>query len=413
MIFWIIITVLTFDFILEQTLGYLNTTRWSDTLPDEVKGIYDAEKYRKQQAYSRTNYRFGTLVSCYGFVIIMLMFAFCGFAVVNQWAEYITQNPIWTALLFFGILLLASDLLNMPFELYDTFVIEERFGFNRTTPRTFILDKLKGWALSAVIGGGLLALLIWLYGKTGPMFWLIAWATVTAFTLFMAMFYSSLIVPLFNRQTPLEDGPLKEAIRKFADSVDFKLENIFVIDGSKRSTKANAYFTGLGRKKRIVLYDTLVQDMTVPEIVAVLAHEVGHYKRHHIRRSLLLEILQTGVILYIFSLVVGAPELSSALGIAHPVFHAGMLAFGILFSPVSTLTGIVMNIFSRRNEYEADAFAVSHADGAALASALIKLSVKNLSNLRPHPACVFVYFSHPTLLQRLHRINNPTKNTAK
>ena len=400
-IFWIIIAILVFDFGLERFLDYLNTTRWSDQLPDEVKGIYDEKKYKRQQDYSKTNHRFGMLTGTFSFILIILMFFLQGFAVVNNWATAISSSPIWSALIFFGILLLASDLLNIPFDVYSTFVIEEKFGFNKTSISTFILDKIKGWLLGAVIGGGLLALIIWIYIKAGGLFWLYIWIVISLLSLFMAMFYSSLIVPLFNKQTPLEEGELKRSIQSFANKVGFKLDNIYVIDGSKRSSKANAYFTGLGPKKRIVLYDTLIQDMEVEEVVAVLAHEIGHYKKKHITRGLILGILQTGFMLYLFSLFIGSPELSSALGADQPSFQIGLIAFGILYTPLSSLIGIGMNLFSRKNEYEADAFAAGNYEGKALSSALIKLSVKSLSNLRPHPAYVFVHESHPTLLQRL------------
>lgn len=403
-LFWIIVGILVFDFIFERYLDYLNTTRWSTQLPDEVKEIYDEEKYRKQQAYSKINHRFGMLTSSFSFLLIMLMFFFQGFAIVNNWALSISDSPIWSALIFFGILLLASDILTTPFDLYSTFVIEEKYGFNKTTTKTYILDKLKGWLLGAIIGGGLLALIIFIYLKTGEWFWLYVWIIVSGFSIFMAMFYSSLIVPLFNKQTPLEEGELKQAIQNFASKVGFKLDNIYVIDGSKRSTKANAYFSGLGTKKRIVLYDTLINDMEIPELVAVLAHEIGHYKKKHIIRSLIIGILQTGIMLFIFSLFIDSPALSEALGAEEPSFHIGLIAFGILYSPLSAIIGIGMNKFSRKNEYEADAFAAQNYKAKPLANALKKLSVKNLSNLRPHPAYVFVHYSHPTLLQRLNAL---------
>ncbi|PTN08004.1 M48 family metallopeptidase [Mangrovibacterium marinum] len=403
-LFWLIIAILLFDFALERLLDYLNTTRWSDQLPDEVKGIYDDEKYRQQQAYSKVNHRFGMLTSSFSFLLIMAMLGGGGFALVNNWALSVSDSPIWSALLFFGILLLASDLLTSPFDIYSTFVIEAKFGFNKTTAKTYLLDKLKGWLLGAVIGGGLMALIIWIYRQTGASFWLWVWLVISAFSIFMAMFYSSLIVPLFNKQTPLEDGELKTAIEAFAQQVGFRLDNIFVIDGSRRSTKANAYFAGLGRKKRIVLYDTLIQDLEIPELVAVLAHEIGHYKKKHIILSLLLGIAQTGIMLYIFSLVIDSPELSQALGVDKAYFHIGLIAFGMLYSPLSSLIGIAMNIFSRKNEYQADAFAAEHQLTEPLANALKKLSVNNLSNLRPHPAYVFVHYSHPTLLQRLNAL---------
>ncbi len=400
-LFYIIIGLVVADFVFERILEFLNSTQWSDRLPEEVKGIYDEEKYRQQQAYEKVNFRFSMISSSFSFVLLLLMFLLSGFAFVNSLALAVSVNSILTALIFFGILMFASDVLTTPFSVYDTFVIEEKFGFNKTTPKTFVFDKLKGWLLGATIGGGLLALIIYIYQLTTNNFWIYAWLVISVFSVFMVLFYSNLIVPLFNKQTPLPDGELKSAIEKFSDKVGFKLDNIYVIDGSKRSTKANAYFTGLGAKKRIVLYDTLINDLTTNELVAVLSHEIGHYKKHHVIWSLLLGILQTGIVLFIFSLFVGNSILSAALGVAEPSFHIGLIAFSVLYSPISMITGLAMNIFSRKNEYQADAFAAKHFDTNELASALKKLSVKNLSNLRPHPVYVFFHYSHPTLLQRL------------
>lgn len=401
LLYFIILGLLVADFIFEQFLEYLNSTRWSDQLPEEVKDIYDQDKYSQQQAYEKVNFHFSLLSSGFGFLLMLLMVLFGGFAWVNQLAGTVSTQPILMALIFFGILLLASDLLNTPFSVYDTFVIEEKFGFNKTTPKTFVLDKLKGWFLGAVIGGGLLSLIIYIYLQTTSSFWIYAWLVISGFSIFMVLFYSNLIVPLFNKQTPLQEGELKTAIENFSSKVGFKLDNIFVIDGSKRSTKANAYFTGLGAKKRIVLYDTLINDLTINELIAVLAHEIGHYKKNHVIWSLSLGIIQTGVMLFIFSLFVGSPELSAALGVSTPSFQIGLIAFGILYSPISLITGLGMNVLSRKNEYQADAFAAKYFDAGELASALKKLSVKNLSNLRPHPVYVFFHYSHPTLLQRL------------
>jgi len=400
-LFYTIIGLLVADFLFERFLEYLNSTQWSDELPEEIKDIYEEKEYKKQQAYEKANYKFSIFSSGFSFVLILLMFLVSGFAIVNSWAVAISGNSIIVALIFFGILMLASDLLTTPFSLYDTFVIEQKFGFNKTSLRTFIFDKLKGYLLGAVIGGGLLSLIIYIYQLTTAQFWIYAWVVITAFSVFMVLFYSNLIVPLFNKQTPLPEGELKTAIESFASKVGFKLDNIYVIDGSKRSTKANAYFTGFGAKKRIVLYDTLINDMTTNELVAVLAHEIGHYKKHHVVWNLLLGILQTGITLFLFSLFVGSPDLSRALGVEQPSFHIGLIAFGILYSPISLIVGLAMNIFSRMNEYQADAFAAEHFSAQELALALKKLSVKNLSNLKPHPLYVFFHYSHPTLLQRL------------
>jgi len=408
-LFYIIVGLFVADFILERFLEYLNSTQWSDKLPEEVKGIYDEEKYAQQQSYEKVNFRFSLISSSFSFLLMFLMLWFAGFAWVNTLAVSISANPILTALVFFGILLFTSDLLTTPFSVYDTFVIEEKFGFNKTTPKTFVLDKFKGWFLGALLGGGLLSLIIYIYQLTTTSFWIYAWLIVSGFSVFMVLFYSNLIVPLFNKQTPLQEGELKTAIENFTKKVGFKLDNIYVIDGSKRSTKANAYFTGLGAKKRIVLYDTLITDLTVNELVAVLAHEIGHYKKKHVVWSLILGILQTGVILFLFSLFVGSYELSAALGVDKPSFHIGLIAFGILFSPISMITGLAMNVFSRKNEYQADAFAAEYFDPNELASALKRLSVKNLSNLKPHPLYVFFHYSHPTLLQRLEALKSKSQ----
>ncbi len=408
-LFWIIIGIIVVDFLFEKYLGYLNTKTMSEVLPVELKGIYDEEKYRKQQAYQRENQRFGLLTSSFSFALTLAMFLFYGFAFVDNLAWGFTVNAIVAALFFFGLIMFVSDILSLPFSVYDTFVIEEKYGFNKTTPKTFVLDTIKGWLLGALIGGGLLALIVFIYQKTQNMFWIYAWILVSAFTIFMAMFYSNLIVPLFNKQTPLEPGELRDAIKNFADKVGFKLDNIFVINGSKRSTKANAYFTGFGSKKRIVLYDTLINDMETDELVAVLAHEIGHYKKKHVIQGLLISLIQTGIVLFIFSLLINNANLSKALGVEIPNFHIGLVAFGILYSPVSFVLGIFMNLLSRKNEYQADEFAAVHFKPEALASALKKLSVKNLSNLTPHKTYVFFHYSHPTLLQRLARLNTLKK----
>lgn len=403
-IFYLIIGIIVFDFLFERFLDYLNSTRWSDTVPEKLKGIFNDDEYEKSQSYKKVNYKFEALTSSFSLLLILLMLIFKGFALVNNWSLDISENIIISALIFFGIIGFASDIITTPFSVYDTFVIEEKFGFNKTTPKTFILDKLKGWLLTAILGGGVLALIIFIWTKTGNYFWLWVWGLLTLISIFISLFYSSLIVPLFNKQTPLGEGELKDAISGFATKAGFKLNNIFVIDGSKRSTKANAYFTGLGPKKRIVLYDTLINDLTTNEIVAVLAHEIGHYKKKHIISNLLIGIIQTGLMFFIFSLLISNPDLSKALGVEEPKFHIGLIAFGILYTPISFFIGIGMNVFSRRNEYQADAYAVKFGMGQDLISGLKKLTAKNLSNLTPHPLYVFFHYSHPTLLQRINKI---------
>jgi STE24 endopeptidase len=406
MIFITILVIVILDFFLERILDFLNRKFWSDNLPAELEGIYNSEKYRKSQLYLRANHKFSQLTESFNFVLVMGMLVFGGFAFLDHYIRQITTNPILMALLFFGILGLIADILGTPFSIYATFVIEERFGFNKTTVKTFILDKIKGLLLAVILGGGLLGLVVWIYGATGQWFWLIAWGVISFFTVFMTLFYSNIIVPLFNKQTPLEPGDLRDAIEAFARKTDFSLRNIFVIDGSKRSTKANAYFTGLGRKKRIVLYDTLIQDHPTEELVAVLAHEIGHYKKKHTTIGTVVSIAQTGVMLFILSRFLGNPHLSAALGSNQPSFHMSVIAFGILYTPLSTILGIAMNAFSRKHEFQADHFAATRYQASSLRDALIRLSVNNLSNLRPHPAYVFFYYSHPPLLKRLQAIDH-------
>lgn len=400
-IFYIIIGILIFDFVLERILDYLNSIYWNNELPKELDGIYDAEKYKKSQDYEKVKTRFSLITSSLSLIAMLLMLYFGGFAWLDNFVRQYTVNPILMALMFFGLFGLAADVLTTPLSIYSTFVIEEKFGFNKTTPKTFVLDKLKGWLLAVIIGGGLLSLIVWIYESTGELFWLIAWAVIGVFTIFMTMFYSNIIVPMFNKQTPLEDGTLRSAIEFFAQKVGFKLKNIFVMDGSKRSTKANAYFTGLGSKKRIVLFDTLIKDHTDEELVGVLAHEIGHYKKKHTLTGTIISLLQTGLMLYILSLFIGNPVLSQALGANEGSFHLGILAFGLLYSPLSLVLGLAMNIMSRKNEFAADRYAGENFKPRSLQDALIKLSVNHLSNLRPHPAYVFFYYSHPPLLQRL------------
>lgn len=300
--------------------------------------------------------------------------------------------------------MIGSDLLSTPFSVYKTFVIEERFGFNKTTVKTFIFDKIKGLLMTVIVGGAILALIVWFYQLTQEIFWLYTWGLVTLFTVFMNMFYAKLIVPLFNKQTPLEEGSLRDKISDYAKSVGFNLDKIFIIDGSKRSTKANAYFSGFGSEKRVTLYDTLVNDLNDEEIVAVLAHEVGHYKKKHIIFNLVSSILLTGLTLYILSIFVSNPLLSNALGVEKPSFHVGLIAFGLLYSPISEVTGLLMNYLSRVFEYQADDYAKNTYSAAPLISSLKKLSKSSLSNLTPHPAYVFMHYSHPTLLERVRNL---------
>lgn len=399
-LFYIIIGILILNFILDKVIGSLNAKHFGDPVPSELEDVYDREEYAKSQRYKKEKYRFALLTSSIALVATLLFFFFDGFAFVDEYARTFSNHEIVVALLFFGIILLASDLLGTPFSYYNTFVIEEKYGFNKTTPKTFVLDKLKGWIMGALLGGGIVSLIIWFYQTTGPQFWLYAWGMVTVFSIFMNMFYAKLIVPLFNKQTALEEGPLRSQIETYAAKVGFQLKNIFVIDGSKRSTKGNAYFSGFGSEKRITLFDTLINDLEEDEIVAVLAHEVGHYKRKHILYNLTASVLTTGFTLWLLSLFVDNATLSAALGVENPSFHIGLIAFGVLYTPISEITGLLMNFLSRKFEYQADDYAKMTYAGLPLITALKKLSKNSLSNLTPHPAYVFMHYSHPTLLQR-------------
>jgi len=405
-VFYVIISIIILDYLLDRYLDFLNTKTRNSNLPDELKGIYDEDKYRKSIEYEIVNSKFGFITSSLDFALILGMLFLGGFAYVDTLAGTFTINPIYKAIVFFAMLGIASDLIHIPFSIYDTFVIEQRFGFNKTTAKIFIFDKLKGYLLSAIIGFPLLFALLWFYYKTTDMFWIYAWGITSFVTIFFVMFYSNLIVPLFNKQEPLEEGELKSEINTFAQKVGFKLKNIFKIDGSKRSTKANAYFTGLGSKKRIVLFDTLIKELNSKEIVAVLAHEIGHYKHKHTRQGILISLIQMGVTFFLVSIFLAFPALSQALGVNQPSFHIGIIAFGILYNPISLIIGLAMNILSRKNEYQADNFVKENFEPEHLASALKKLSVNNLSNLTPHPVYVYFHYSHPTLLQRIRALKN-------
>jgi len=401
LILFIILAIVTVSFVFDQLLDYINLTHQRTDLPDEIAAFYDREKYVTSLNYHAELTRFSFLSSSFSFVLSFLMLFFGGFGWLDALLRSYIHDQIPLALVFFGILIIASDVLTIPFQWYSTFIIEEKYGFNKTTRKTFILDKLKGYLLTAIVGGGLLVILIYLVETIGPDFWI--WFSVIAavFVLLVNMFYTSLILPMFNKLIPLQDGELKTAIESFARTVDFPLDNIMVIDGSKRSKKANAFFSGMGRRKKIILYDTLIDNHTTQELVAVLAHEVGHYKKKHIVWGYVLSVIQIVVTLYVLSSMIFNENVSLALGANQLGIHMNLLAFGILFSPISGVTGLLMNLYSRKNEFEADAYARETYDGNALSLALKKLSVDSLSNLYPHPLYVFFHYSHPPLLKRL------------
>jgi len=400
-VFYILISIIMVKFIFDTFLDSINAKHFNDPIPKELEDVYNTEEYLKSQAYKKENHQFSVFTSLFSIITTLLFFAFDGFAMVDTFAKSFTNNTILITLVFFGIIVFASDILSLPFSYYKTFVIEEKFGFNKTSKKTFIFDKIKGWLMLIIVGGGILALITWFYQLTTSNFWIYTWIFISLFTLFMNLFYSKLIVPIFNKQTPLEEGELKTAIENFASKIGFKLHNVFIIDGSKRSTKANAYFSGFGSQKRITLFDTLINDLETNEIVAVLAHEVGHYKRKHIIYNLLLSILLTGFTLFVLSLLVGNVTLSQALNVETPSFHIGLIVFGVLYSPISEITSLFMNALSRKFEYQADNYAKENFEAEALISSLKKLSKNSLSNLTPHPLYVKIHYSHPTLYERV------------
>lgn len=402
----IILLIVVLDFLWSQYLTYRNRRRMSPHIPAALEGIYDKDEYAKQQEYQRTNSRFGLYTSSFSFIILLGVLFSGAFGWLDEWLRQYISNETLLTLAFFGIVYIVNEVLSLPFDYYGTFVIEERFGFNKSTKAIFWIDQLKGLLLTMVLGGLILALIVWLYTTLGEYAWLYAWGVVTVFSLFMTLFYSNIIVPLFNKQTPLENGELRDAIEVFAQKAGFELNNIYVMDASKRSTKANAYFTGFGAKKRIVLFDTLINDLSTDEIVAVLAHEIGHYKKKHTLQGMFISICYTGAILFLLSLFLGNQDIALALGGKTASFHLGMIAFSILFTPISLIIGIFSSIHSRKNEYQADAYAAGFGLGKSLISGLKKLSVKSLSNLNPDPLYVFFHYSHPTLLQRMEALRN-------
>lgn len=404
-LFNILITILLIKFVIDSVLNHLNAKHFNDALPNDVSDVYEINEYQQSQSYKKTNHNFSKITSLFSLITTLLFFFLNGFSIVDEIARGFSNNIIIITLIFFGIIIIGSDIISIPFSLYKTFVIEEKFGFNKSTKKLFFLDKIKGLLMTIILGGSILSIITWFYEFTGNYFWIYTWLLITTFSVFLNMFYSKLIVPLFNEQTILEEGDLKNEIVKYVNSVGFKANNIYVLNGSKRSTKANAYFSGFGNQKRITLYDTLINDLENNEIVAVLAHEVGHYKRKHILYNLTSSIILTGFALFVLSLFIKTPLLSLALGVSHPSFHIGLIAFGILYSPVSQILGVFMNYMSRKFEYQADNYAKNTFSASPLISSLKKLSKNSLSNLTPHYLYVFFHFSHPTLLDRIKNLN--------
>ncbi len=410
-LFILLLTILIVDFAFDRTLAWLNIKHSTDAIPEPLRDMYDADKYAKQQRYMRAKAKISWCMAFFNFTVTIIMLLCDGYAWLDRLVRTWTSNELLVSLIFFGIIFLFSEIISIPVSIYRTFVIETRFGFNKRTPKIFVTDRLKSLALSIILDGSLLTITILIYQQIPDYFWLVAWAVVTTYNLFMGQFYSKLIVPLFNKQTPLEAGELRTAIEQFAQQCNFRINNIYVIDNSKRSTKANAYFTGWGKRKRIVLYDTLINKLTTKEIVAVLAHEIGHDKHHHTLRDLAISLPMNLLLFILLGLFLNNNLLAQALGCDTASFHINMLAFSFLYTPISNVFDWIENIISRRHEYQADAFVKANGYAEEQISALKKITAHALRNLTPHPLCVYLYFSHPTLLQRITALrDNPNTN---
>lgn len=403
-LFYILISIILFNFIKDYFLDYLNSKFFDKKIPENLNDIYDKDKYLKSQDYKKTLYQFGKISKFYSLTILLLFIFLDGFLFLDTFTRSLIDSEILISLSFFGIFFFGSDILNLPFSLYSTFVIEEKFGFNKTTIKIYFFDKLKSWSITILFGGGIIGFIIIQFETFGKDFWILAWVFITIITILINGFYAQIIVPLFNKQTKLVEGNLKNDIEKYSNSVGFSLSNIFVIDGSKRSTKANAYFSGFGKQKRVTLFDTLLNKLNDKQIIAVIAHEIGHYKKNHIIFNLTFSIIQIGIMLYLLSLLIYLPIFSEALGIQNHSFHIGLITFSILYTPISEIFSLIFNIFSRKFEYQADNYAKQTYDSKYLIEALKILSKDSLSNLTPHPKYVWWHYSHPTLAQRINHL---------
>jgi STE24 endopeptidase len=403
-IFILLVCIIIFNFIKDFFLDYLNSKNFNNKIPEIISDVYDSEKYLKSQEYKKTQYRFSKYSKIFSLLIILSFFYFDGFIIVDSFSRNLFKSEILISLTFFGTIFFGNELLSLPFSIFFTFFIEEKFGFNKTSIQTYISDKLKSWILTILFGGGVLSFIIFQEQIIGENFWIVAWIFITGITIVINGFYAQIIVPLFNKQKKLENGELRSEIEKYSCKVGFDLSNIFIIDGSKRSSKANAYFSGFGKQKRVTLFDTLIEKLNKKQIVAVIAHEIGHYKKNHIIFNLFFSIIQTGIMLYILSLFIYMPIFSNALGIENHSFHIGLVTFSILFTPISEISSLIFNLFSRKFEYEADEFAKNTYNGEYLIEALKILSKDSLSNLTPHPKYVWWHYSHPTLFQRVIRL---------
>ena len=398
----IILSALIGEFLLRTLVRVLNLKALDPGLPNEFQGYYDEEKYARSQEYTRVNTRFAFFTTSFDLMVILVFILFGGFNFVDQIVRGFGLSTLPSGLAFFGILFFASDLISTPFSLYQNFVIEEDFGFNKMTLKTFILDKLKGYLLTLALGGVFLTAILFFFEKTGEYGWLYAWGIIGLFMILIQPLFTLVIAPMFNKFTPLEKGELRTAIENYAQKVEFPLSRIDVMDGSKRSAKSNAYFSGFGKQKRIALFDTLLEKHSNDEMVAILAHEVGHYKKHHIKVGIMISILHTGLLFWLLSIFIDNPGLFEAFKMKEISVYGGLTFFMILYSPVELVLSVIMNAVSRRNEFQADAYSAKTTEKSEhLISGLKNLSVSNLGNLTPHSLSVLLDHSHPPVLERI------------
>jgi len=403
----IILTALTLEFLVNRITGMLNIKSLSSALPEEFKNIYDEEKYSSSQGYTRTNEKFDMAADTFSYVIIICMIVFGFFNIIDIWVRnFGYQSEVLNGLIFFGLFILIQDIISSPFSLYKIFVIEEKYGFNKMSLSTYILDKLKSLLLMVLLGGPLLSLILYFFETFENNAWLYAWCIVSGFILILQPLFTTFIAPLFNTFTPLEEGELRIAIESYAENVDFPISRIDVMDGSKRTSHSNAYFSGIGKRKRIALFDTLLEKQTSQEILAIVAHEVGHFKKKHIQQGILISVLNSGIMFYLISVFMKNQLLFEAFQMNQISVYGSLLFFQILFSPLSSVISVLANALSRRNEFEADEYsAKTTGEPENLISGLKKLTVENLGNLTPHPLNVFLNYSHPPVLERIRALS--------
>ncbi len=385
---------------LELFATLLNMSALKAEVPDALKGSVTEEEHERTLEYARVSAKFDVLQSSLSLALFGAFWWCGGFGFMDAWLRGWHLDPITNGLGVIGLLFALQSLVSLPFDLYDTFGIEREFGFNKMTVGTFIMDRLKGLFLGVLLGLPLLALLLWLFEKFS-LAALYGWLVLSAFSLLMTWLAPRLILPLFYKFQPMKDEALRAAIVKLSQKLAFPIGDVSVVDGSRRSTKGNAFFTGFGATKRIALFDTLIANHSQDEILAVLAHEIGHCKRGHVPKQIALSLAVSGLMFALLHFALHDPRLSAAFGVSHHSIAWGLVFFSIIYSPLSLLLGLISGHTSRKNEFEADAFAKEAMGAEPMVSALTKLSKDHLSNPTPHQFYVFLHYSHPPMLERV------------